>query len=300
MTTRLLTILARFGTDQYHDADKKIRTLLATTCRETVCNMLIVDNALEQGYESQLDEDTRLIGGDGAAREFSGWDRAVSFLGREIERYDVIHLATAAFDQLYARYLERFDDAIVRLVATRSAAVGHIDYYPYPITAFGARSQHWMRSSYIMMPVEDLLMLGRLASVDRSTLFTGTHEQPFASDAPISIGYQKLITDWLTSDLGTGQGTAWHSRFDLQPTTLSLFQDKALAILNEHCLSIKLRAQGCRNVDVTWLSTKMKIGGFHLEQIPGWRKQLFDRDTDASVAPSPRHNFDLKIKNHVQ
>jgi hypothetical protein len=286
MKTRLLTILARFGTDRYAGAAENIRALLAKSCPLADCRMLIVDNALQKEFQSELDSCTRLIGGDDRAREFSGWDRAITYLGDELAKVEVVHLATAAYNQLYTKYLERFDDAIVRLVADRPVAVGHIDYYPYAVTAFGHVSQHWLRSSYVFIAPRELRMLGPLAAVRRSGLFSGSPACPFRADAPISDGYRSLIIAWLTSATGTGQGTAWHSRFQLDPTTLGLFEDKAVAIVNEHLLSARLRGQGCSTVDVTWLSTVMKQTGIVFGPIPGWRRQLATRDTDACQPPA--------------
>jgi hypothetical protein len=287
MKSRVLTIMARFGTDHYAGADSRIRAILAATCPQTDCHMLIVDNALDKGFESELSPFTRLIGGEGCAREFSAWDRAIAHLGRGITTYDVVHFATAAFEQLYVRYINSFDDRVIRLIADRAIAVGHIDYYPHPIAIFGAVSQHWLRSSYMFVAPRELQMLGRMAGADRAALFGGTVEHPFRADAPISQGYRKLIVDWLTSEMGTGQGTAWHSRFELTQKTHGLFEDKALAIVNEHLLSIRLRSLGCRTVDVIWLSTMLNGGGLP-DEVPGWRQQLASRAFDASEPPQPQ------------
>jgi hypothetical protein len=294
-TVKLLTILARHDDTQYVSAHEKIKAILARTCPSAKCRTLIVDTALDASFEAELDGTTRLIGGDNRAREFSGWDLAIQRLGREIERYDVVHLATAPFDQLYSRHIARFDDAMLELVAGRSIAVGHVDYYPYPIASFAEVSQHWLRSSYLFLPPHELRMLGPLAAVDRAAIFSGAPEAPFSDRAPISPGYRKLILSWLTSEEGTGQGVAWHSRFRLDAKTLKLFEDKTVAILNEHMLSIRLRAQGCRTVDVTWLSTVMKGTGIFFAKIPGWRSQLAGRDTDACEPPRAERMLDLRI-----
>jgi hypothetical protein len=80
---------------------------------------------------------------------------------------------------------------------------------------------------------------------------------------------------------GTGQGVEWHSRFGLTPESLPFFKAKALAILNEQMLSVRLRAQGCALIDATWLSTKQLQSRARLETIPSWRWQVTTRDTDA-------------------
>jgi hypothetical protein len=76
----------------------------------------------------------------------------------------------------------------------------------------------------------------------------------------------------------------WHSRFELTRETLSLFEAKATAILNEQMMSSRLRAQGCALVDATWLATRRASLGEDepLGAIPGWRWQITRRDVDAA------------------
>ena len=78
----------------------------------------------------------------------------------------------------------------------------------------------------------------------------------FRSDAPLSQNYRDYIRSWLTGD-GTGQGVVWHSRFDLADETLDLFRTKALAIVNEHMITVRLRELGYPVVDVTWLANRL-------------------------------------------
>ena len=83
---------------------------------------------------------------------------------------------------------------------------------------------------------------------------------------------------------GVGQGVTWHSTFELTRATLPSFEQKARTILNEHLLSIRLRALGCHLVDVTWLSTKLRRGlGSQVPLSTSWREQLANRDRDALV-----------------
>src|SRR5262249_28084574 len=86
-----------------------------------------------------------------------------------------------------------------------------------------------------------------------------------------------------------GQGVEWHSSFRLTHETLPAFEQKARAVLNEHLLSIRLRALGCAPADVTWLSTLLRRG--RPREIPwttAWREQLATRDRDALIVRDPR------------
>ena len=108
----------------------------------------------------------------------------------------------------------------------------------------------------MFLPPAELKMLGSLISVAEPVgLFSGDPEAPFRPDAPLSENYRGYLLGWLTGE-GTGQGVEWHSRFTLSHDTLPQFQDKVIAILNEHMFSIRLRAQGCAMVDATWLATR--------------------------------------------
>jgi hypothetical protein len=81
----------------------------------------------------------------------------------------------------------------------------------------------------------------------------------------------------------------WHSRFRLEATTLAEFEAKALAILNEHALTIRMRTQGCAPVDATWLATQVaRVGAVAVAggPIPDWREQLAGRDLDAVPLPA--------------
>jgi hypothetical protein len=143
-------------------------------------------------------------------------------------------------------------------------------------------SQHWIRTCFFFLPPAQVRALGSFVSIaNRSAYFSGDPSAPFRSDAPISHTYRRYIIDWLTGQ-DIGQGMSWHSRLALTPESLATFELKALSILNEHMLSIRLRALGCPLFDVTWLSTL--VGGTSAKQIPWqltWRQQLANRDRDS-------------------
>ena len=94
-----------------------------------------------------------------------------------------------------------------------------------------------------------------VSEADGRRFFSGDPTSPFLADAPISARYQRYIIDWLTGS-DVGQGVTWHSRLALTPEGLVGFEQKALCILNEQMLGVRLRALGCPLVDVTWLSTR--------------------------------------------
>jgi len=284
---RVLTLLARHGTEKYRDTLPNLRTLFAQQMPEFRHDVVVIDNALGPDHTERLGPGVELIGGDNTAWEFSAWDRGVAHLGPRLDEFDFVHLATSAFRELYTSYLGRFDGDMLGLVAGRAAAVGHIDYFNAPVAFAGRHVQSWLRSSFVLLPPAELRLLGSLVSVtDRAALFSGDPAAPFRADAPLSAAYRQNILGWLTGE-GTGQDAEWHSRFVLSERTLRFFEDKAVAILNEQMLTSRLRAQGCSIVDATWLAACAERSGPSarpLRALPDWRVQVTSRDVDAAGA----------------
>lgn len=281
---RILSLLARHGTARYPAALADLRAYQRRCLPTARCEVLVVDNAATGSTE---EDGVRVIAGSNRAWEFSAWDEGLAQVGVRLLDYDLVHLVTSAFRTLYMAYLDRCVEAVLARVAGHGMALGHLDCYGVPVELFGVRSQCWLRSSFVFLPPAELLSLGSLVGIpDPSRLFSGDPEDPFLADAPISANYRRYILDWLTGE-GTGQGTVWHSRFELGPDTLPYFEAKVLAILNEHLLTLRLRRQGCIPVDATWLATQVgRYGGdLELPAIPRWREQLAERDTSPLVIP---------------
>lgn len=280
---RILTLLVRHGTDKYPAAIDDIAGLFARQLPEAEWDLIVIDNTLPEDYEQDLSPRRVLIGGSNAVWEFSAWQSGLAFVGHRLADYDLVNLATDAFRTLYTAYLDRFNIETLRSISCRGAAVGHIDYYNEPVLLLGRQSQAWLRTSFVFLPPAELTMLSSLTSiVEPRVFFSGDPEAPFRPGAPLSENYRGYLLGWLTGE-GTGQGVVWHSRFMLSQETLPQFQNKVVAILNEHMFSIRLRAQGCAMVDTTWLATRAKALGRRgaLGTIPTWREQLTKRDTDA-------------------
>lgn len=283
MKMKILTLMVRHGTEKYKNAVDDIVDLFARQMQGVDWDLVVVDNTLPEGYCERLGKSQTLVGGSNAHREFSSWDSGIAYVSPRLATYDLVHLATEAFRTLYTRYLDRITAQTLELILGRGAAVGHIDYYNSPVLICARRSQAWLRSSFVFLPPAELSMLGSLVSIKTAAaFFSGDPSSPFRETAPLSENYRAYIQEWLTGE-GTGQGVEWHSRFTLSPDTLSVFEDKATAILNEHLLSVRLRAQGCAMVDAIWLATRASTLSPRqgLGVIPNWRDQLISRDTDA-------------------
>lgn len=283
---RVLTILARFGTGQYAHAEQEVDDIFRRRMPEVERTVLVVDNALTDTPVAERGP-RMLIAGDNTAREFSAFDRAVRFMGPDIWRYDLVHFATSAFNTLYVDYLERFDTSLLAAAAGRPVCVGHIDCYNEPIEMLGFRTQHWIRTCFFFMPPTEVKALGSFVTIrNGSGFFSGNPEAPFRLDAPVSPTYREYVTAWLTgSDIG--QGVKWHSSLELKPETLVSFERKAVTIFNEQLLGVRLRAMGCRLVDVTWVATMLaRNRAAAVQWETSWQQQLANRDRDALVLPA--------------
>jgi len=281
---RIVTLLARHGTERYADAVDRLDEWFAERLSDVVRDLIISDNALPTDYEEQLEPGRVLVGSSNAHWEFSAWDRALAHVDRRIDAYDFVHLATSAFAALNTEYLERFDSRMLATVLGRKAAVGHIDNYNEPVSLEGHATQAWLRSSWIFLPPREVQRLGSFVSItDGGAYFSGDPEAPFRVDAPLSPNFQQYILGWLTGD-GTGQGIQWHSRFRLSSESLPYFEAKTLAILNEQMLSIRLQAQGCPLVDATWLASRsVQRPKQPLTVVPTWEWQTTARRLIANM-----------------
>jgi hypothetical protein len=276
---RVLTLLARHGIEKYYDAPERLQELYARQLHNIDHKIIIVDNAQTNAWSSAHSASTTAIGGDNSSWEFSAWDRGLEHLGTSIKNWDLIGLVTSAFQQSHTAYLDRLSEPLLRQVAGRARALGHIDYGSAPVELFGVRTQCWIRSSFLLLPPRELQLLGRVASItDGSAFFSGDAREPFLQDAPLSPQYRQNIMAWLCGE-GLGQGTMWHSRFDLTAESLAFFEQKARAILNEQRLSTRLVAQGCQLTDVTWLASRM-VAADVPTILPSWRAQITSRDVN--------------------
>jgi hypothetical protein len=283
---RVLTVLVRFGLEQYADAEQVIDDVFRRRMPEVDRTVLVVDNALPTDPVAARGA-RMLLGGDNTSREFSAFDRAIQFIGQDIWRFDLVHFATSAFNSLYVQYLERFDTRVLESVASRPVGLGHIDCYNEPVEVLNFYTQHWIRTGFFVLRPTEVKILGSFVTLrDGRHFFSGNPEALFRAEAPLGPKYRRYIVDWLTG-VDIGQGVRWHSRLSVTSETLPAFENKALSILNEHLLAVRLRAMGCRLIDVTWLATMLARGGAaSVQWDTTWQQQLANRDRDALLFPA--------------
>jgi hypothetical protein len=281
---KILSILVRAGTQRYPEAEAQLDALFLRQMPSVIRTSLVVDNALPAEVEERSGEGRIVIGGDNSVWEFSAFDRAVQYIGSRIWDFDLVHLATSAFGRLYVAYLDRFSEAVLHAIRGRSACLGHIDCYDSAVTLRHYRFQHWIRTAFFFLPPVELRALRSFVSFsDARSVFDDDPGHPFLANAPLCGPYRDYIARWLMG-ADIGQGVQWHSPIALTPDNLALFKSKATAIINEHLLSVRLRALGCRTIDVTWLSGQLqRMPPGEVAWDAGWQTQLASRDQDRIV-----------------
>jgi hypothetical protein len=278
---RVVTILARHGTERYPRAEHEVAELFERQLPEVAREVIVVDTAVAPGTVTRAPGVT-VLGADNRAREFSAFDQAIEWMGPAVKDYDLVHFATSAFNMLYTGYLERFTPAVLRTITSAPACVGHIDCYNEPVRLGSFVSQYWIRTCFFLLAPSQVGALGSFVSVaNGSAYFSADPSAPFRTDAPLSERYRRYIIEWLTGQ-DIGQGVSWHSRLALAPESLANFEAKTLAILNEHMLGVRLRALGCPLIDVTWLSTLTdRLPPADIPWHLPWWQQLAARDRDS-------------------
>jgi hypothetical protein len=282
---KILTLFVRYGAEAYPNAEKELGEFYERL-KGVETRILILDNAVGSPDQAVDDPRFELVPGDNSSWEFSAWDQGLHLAGSEIWRYDLVHLVTSAFNTLYTAYIPRITAAMLKWASERPVCLGHIDCFNEPIRLLSYVSQHWTRSCFLFLRPAELKALGSLVTVNRgSGFFSGDPLAPFAPTAPLSANLQKNIISWLTG-ADIGQGVRWHSAFQLSPERLRYFEDKSLSILNEHLLSVRLRAMGCACIDVTWLHGRLAATRNPPCNVR-WLQQLRERPADAVAFAAP-------------
>lgn len=280
---RIITLLVRHGTEKHSTAIEDIAALFSRQMPAVQWDLLVIDNALPEDYRQDMGPNRTLIGGSNAHWEFSAWDSGIKFLGERLDTYDLVNLATASFGDLNPFYLDRINEETLQLAFTTDSfanfgrhiveryVIGHIDYYNDLINIFGRPCQAWLKDSFLFLQPTELKKLGSLVSINEeitALVFSGDPAAPFRVDAPLPENFKQHLLQSLAGDAPL---------LPLSPDTLPLFQSKALQVLNEQLLTIRLRAQGCAMLDGSWLATRAETL-LPMEQplgfVPRWISQV--------------------------
>lgn len=250
---RILCLFVRYGTEAYPDALDHLDLWYERQGLLRQRTLWIIDNQLPPETPAiRIDAQRYLLPGDNSAWEFTAWGRAMNMLGTDIQQFDVIHFVTSAFNTLYRAYLNHFSPGLLPLLVEHNLCLGHMDRYNTDIRIGESASHTWIRTGFFLLPARTAALVSPWAAYTTpSPFFSDEQSRTFRTDAPISLNYQEHIQKWLTGrEIG---GHNWHSPVSAGPEETRRFQLKAVSIVNEHALSIRLRALGVRLVDFCWL-----------------------------------------------
>ncbi len=239
---RLAVVYVQYNTQKYPDSLRKLRSYLSKA-RGLKPVYVVVDNRDEGDGWHVGDDNSFYLQGNNRDREFSGWQLGIDFLHERNIKCDVILFVNEAFESIRPSYLEKRS---VKWLTLKSmflhAVIGYVDTVWEKGRINGRVSRIWVNTNCFFMPAALTYRLGDLVSIDSDAIanylpekFPG-YESVFVDDAPIDRVYRRRIIRWLTEE--------WHSRFELTDATWPLFRAKAIAILNEALLSIRIRDLG--------------------------------------------------------
>jgi len=269
---RILCLYVRHGTGQYPEAPGVLDRWYDAHGLLEQRTLWIIDNALPADTPPQeLAPGVTLRPGDNRAWEFSAWARALREAATEAADHTVVHFVTSAFHTLYTGYLGHFHAGMLDYVAARGACLGHIDHYDRPITLSGQASAAWVRTCFFFLPMTLARQVQPWAAhTDPTQFFTDPGDTRFRNDAPITPDHQTRIRTWLEGrEVG---GHTWHS--PVGPGEAARFQQKTLAIVNEHSLAVTLRRLGIPLVDYCWLHEQRAVSASQIPAPPSETEQL--------------------------
>lgn len=284
---RVFSIFSRSGSKAYPNALRRYRDLFGSILPDVRHEIVVADNIETPGQETGLAPHVRLIGVRPKDREFGSWRAAIRAFADEIKDFDLVALATSAFENRPNGYLRDFCAGALNFVIARDCALGHLDSDGSDATLNGFIASPWLRTSLVILKPQTLLALDALAySPDRAKIFSNDPVAPFLPDCGLDQELQDVILSWLCGRPSRFKNR-WHGCFELTRASMPLFIDKTMAILNERMFSIRLRESGARLVDVSWLKRALE-NGRDLSSLPEPGEQilenygLFPGEADAS------------------
>lgn len=255
MQARVGFVLASYGATHRDAALRVVKELASRLAPAARLGGVVVDNAMSGPIELELDSATTCISGDNSGREFSAWDRGLSWLERA---YGPSHDATLILgnDTLHRSYGDAYVDGFTqeryRRAMREQGLLGWIDAYPRPISLFGNSLRAWVRTSLLVArgSVIDRLRPFVLPFAD-SEIFSSDVRELFCSPSPLSENYRSYLRTWLFGEPGDGEfQERWHSAEVLSSANFEHFRGKIRSILCEHHFSARAQSLGIPLFDV--------------------------------------------------
>jgi len=253
-TINILCLFLQYGPNDYPQSLEKLHKWYQKQEENADFSVTvwIIDNKITKDYDGiDLETGHRLISGDNAQSEFSGFQKILNKYQETIKTFDIIHFVTSAYDQLYTGYLDHFSTAHLYPILHRPLCLGHIDTYDEPILIDGNKSQSWIRTCFFFLSPQSLYSINQLNHF-KSTQGILDISGEYIENEIIDKNYIGNLRRWLGGQII--QGVAWHGTI----TNHDDLKRKTLAILNEHMLSLQFRKQGIDLIDYYWLSRNIE------------------------------------------
>jgi hypothetical protein len=248
-------VLLAFGERNTRRALERAELVARRSFPSALLHRVVVDNLIAGHEETRLAPGVFRISGDNAWREFSGWDRGITWLEQRDQPSPgaILVLAndTLARDDKW-RKLDAMGAPRVASACAAGALVGYVDAYPRPVELFGLRTRQWVDTTLVMARFATLSRLRPLAlPFDDSEIFAADWRQVFREPSPLSENYRAYLRAFLFGEPSPEAIEAvWHARAALTADNWPDFRGKIRSLLCEHHLSARARAARIPLADV--------------------------------------------------
>ena len=244
----ILCFFLRYGTKDYNKSFQDLQNWYSEHLPHRKVEFIIIDNALTEDEESK--SPILVWAGNNDYGEFSGFSTAIKRMGSRTQNYELLHFVTSAYKQLYCDYLKHVTETALDFTSRFPACLGHIDSYDEPIRFKGERSRHWIRTCFFFLsPASASTLSNWVNASPEENIF---NQNNFLTNGLIDLQYQKNLRDWLEGS--EMQGVRYHT----PKNKVKEFKRKALAIINEHSLSIEMRKSGLWLCDFGFFYAKLQ------------------------------------------
>ncbi|MHB8131762.1 MAG: hypothetical protein ACYDEX_22535 [Mobilitalea sp.] len=258
---RVIVIYLQYDPNKYKGYLSDCKNILNSLSQDRV-DYLVVDNAHPgQWIRKDVCGDT-WIGGDNESWEFTGWNRALQYLRKKGEDYDVLIMCNDAFKTNIVEYQRYLSPELLQYVINHEISAGIVQYMnsirglagdfilkSVPFEIKGIIHYNWARSNIVIIPYKRFISTILTFHRDCDFFPTEYDEDIFSRIRGMSVNLKQHLFAYLCPTISIIGRNYWHSHFRLNVNTYPLFCKKASSIINELHLTRILHDTGCPVVD---------------------------------------------------
>jgi hypothetical protein len=253
MKPEVYLVLVEFGQQHEQAAVNLLHLMLRRVYPGALVHTVIVDNALERDTEFEIGPGLHRVTGDNTLREFSGWDRGITWLERRYAPAPESIIVLANDTVVRADKHDRVRDIPPDRVAAASdgALVGWIDEYPRTFELFGLTLRQWIDTSLVLAEWRTLVALLPLAQPLDDSVFADDWRIIFREPSPLSTNYRGYLKTYFFGEhIDREFEHGWYAQEPLTEHNFPAFKLKLRCVFCEHLLSAHARARGIPLVDI--------------------------------------------------